>query len=76
LLHAAVAVYGPPLLGAVCAAGAAYGLGYGDVSGAFAALVGMAFGLLVSRWYLSRDRCLSRFVPTVERRLPNLRAGL
>ena len=67
LLHAALAVYGPPLLGAATAAGIAYGLSQTDVETAAAALFGMAVGAFASRMYLKRPACLSRFVPTVER---------
>lgn len=70
LLRAAVAAYGPPLLGATIATATGYGLDASDVGTAAAALGGMAGGLFASRLYLARTACLSRFVPRVERCMP------
>ena len=69
LLRAALIVYGLPMAGAILAAAVAYALALGDVFAAVAALAGLGAGLLLGRWHLGRDECLSRFVPTVARRL-------
>lgn len=76
LLRAALIVYGLPLAGAVAAAALAYGLAMNDVTAAVAALVGVAAGLVSGRWRLRREACLSRFVPTVARRLSEPGAGV
>ena len=75
LLRAALIVYGLPLLGAAIAAALAYGLAMGDVAAAVAALAGLAAGLIVGHWRLRQEACLRRFVPTIERTLPDSQAG-
>lgn len=75
LLRAALIVYGLPMAGAVTAAALAYGLRLGDAAAAFAALGGLVAGLLAGRWRLQRNACLSRFVPTVDKRLHETRAA-
>lgn len=75
LLRAALIVYGLPMAGAVIAALLAYALSLGDVGAALAALAGLVAGLLLGRWRLRREDCLSRFVPTVDKRLPEARAA-
>jgi sigma-E factor negative regulatory protein RseC len=69
LLRAASIVYGLPMLGASIGTVIAFGLSLGDAAAAVAALLGLACGLAVSRWRLQQESCLSRFVPTVERRV-------
>jgi positive regulator of sigma E activity len=69
LLRAALLVYGIPMLGAGIGAIVAFGLSFSDAAAAGAALLGLGAGLAVSRWRLQQDSCLSRFVPTVERRV-------
>lgn len=69
LLNAALIVYGIPLSGAIVAAGLAYLLQLGDSAAAFAAVLGLGFGLLIGRWQLSRGECIENFVPYVEKRL-------
>lgn len=69
LLHAAMIVYGLPMLGAATGAAIAFALSLGDAAAAVAALLGLAAGLAVGRWRLRRETCLNRFVPTVERRI-------
>lgn len=69
LLHAAIIVYGLPMLGAAIGAVIAFGLSLGDAAAAIAALLGLGCGLLISRWRLQQESCLSRFVPTIERRV-------
>lgn len=69
LLRAALIVYGLPMAGAIIAAILAYALTLGDVGAALAALAGLVAGLLLGRWRLRQQDCLSRFVPTVTRRL-------
>jgi len=75
LLRAALIVYGLPMAGAVVGAMLAYALSLGDVGAAVAALAGLVAGLLLGRWRLRRQDCLSRFVPTVDKRLPGVRAA-
>jgi sigma-E factor negative regulatory protein RseC len=67
LLRAASIVYGLPMLGAVIGASLAYAFGLADAAAAVIALLGLAAGLVISRWRLGRASCLRRFVPTVER---------
>ena len=67
LLRAAVIVYGSPMLGAAIGALIAFWLSLGDGASAIATLLGLGFGLVVSRWQLRQASCLSRFVPTIER---------
>lgn len=69
LLHAALTVYGIPMLGALLAAATAYGLALGEAAAATAALAGLGAGLLASRWYLGRPACLARFTPLVTARV-------
>ena len=69
LLHAAIIVYGLPMLGAAIGAVIAFGLSLGDAAAAIAALLGLGCGLAISRWRLQQESCLSRFVPTIERRV-------
>lgn len=65
ILRAAIIIYGIPLLGAVVGAAAAYGLSFGDLGAAIAALAGLGAGLLVSRQRLNRAACLREFMPTI-----------
>ena len=69
LLHAAIIVYGLPMVGAIIGAVLAYGFSFGDAAAALAALTGLGAGLIVSRWRLRQRSCLRRFVPVVERRV-------
>ncbi len=69
LLHAAIIVYGLPMLGASIGAVIAFGLSLGDAAAAVSAMIGLGCGLLISRWRLQQESCLSRFVPTIERRV-------
>jgi len=69
LLHAAIIVYGLPMLGAAIGAVIALGLSLGDAAAAIAALLGLGGALAISRWRLQQESCLSRFIPTIERRL-------
>lgn len=74
LLRAALIVYGLPMAGAIVGAALAYALALGDIAAASAALAGLALGLLLGRRRLRQHDCLSRFVPTVDKRLPDARA--
>lgn len=65
VLGAALIVYGLPLAGAIVGAGAAYLAGLGDAGAAVIALAGLASGALLGRARVRRDRCLSRFTPTI-----------
>lgn len=65
ILRASIIVYGIPLLGAVVGAAAAYGLSFGDLGAAIAALAGLGAGLLFSRRRLNRAACQREFVPTM-----------
>lgn len=76
LLQAAIIVYGLPMLGAIAGAALAYGFSFQDVAAAIAALIGMAAGLVVSRWRVRQTSCLRKFVPVVERRVAGSGAGL
>jgi sigma-E factor negative regulatory protein RseC len=76
LLRAAFIVYGLPMLGAIAGAGLAYGFSFRDAAAAIAALIGMAAGLMVSRWRVRQTSCLRKFVPVVERRVDGSGAGL
>lgn len=69
LLRAALIVYGLPMAGAILAAALAFGLGLSELFAAMSALAGLGTGLLVGRWRLQREDCLSRFVPMVDKRL-------
>ena len=69
VLGAALLVYGLPLTGAALAAAGAFVFGLGDAAAAVAALGGLAAGILVGRWRLRDDACLSRFTPTISRRV-------
>ena len=69
ILRAALIVYGMPMVGAIAGAALAYGLQFGDAVAAAAALAGLVLGLMVGRYQLRRNDCLSRFVPTITRRL-------
>lgn len=69
LLHAAIIVYGLPMLGAAIGAVIAFSLSLADAAAAVSALLGLGCGLLISRWRLQQESCLSRFVPTVKRRI-------
>lgn len=69
LLRAALIVYGLPMAGAILAAAIAYALGVSELFAAISALAGLGAGLLLGRWRLRREDCLSRFVPTVDKRL-------
>ena len=75
LLRAALIVYGLPMVGAIVGAVLAYWLSLGDLGAAAAALAGIGGGLLLGRWRLRRRDCLSRFVPTVEKRLYDVQAA-
>ena len=68
VLAAAGIVYGYPLAGAAVAALFAYVASLGDAVAAVCALFGLLTGAALVRSRLARDACLSRFVPTVERR--------
>ncbi|MBT8091537.1 MAG: SoxR reducing system RseC family protein [Gammaproteobacteria bacterium] len=70
LLRASWLVYGLPLTGAVTVAGGAYLLQLGDFAAAFAAIVGLAAGMLVARYRLRETDCLREFTPTIVERLP------
>jgi len=76
LLQAAFIVYGLPMLGAVAGATLAYAFSLRDSAAAMAALIGMAAGLVVSRWRIRQTSCLRKFEPVVERRVPESGAGL
>ena len=76
LLQAAIIVYGLPMLGAIAGATLAYALSLRDSVAVMAALIGMAAGLVVSRWRVRQTSCLRNFVPVVERRVPDSGAGL
>ena len=76
LLQAAIIVYGLPMLGAIAGATLAYAFSLRDAVAAMAALIGMAAGLVVSRWRVRQTSCLRNFVPVVERRVPDSGAGL
>ena len=75
LLRAALIVYGLPMAGAIVGALLAYALSLGDVAAALAALAGLILGLLLGRWRLRQEDCLSRFVPTVDKRLTSTSAA-
>lgn len=75
LLRASLIVYGLPLAGAIAAATFSYALALGDVAAAVAAIAGVLAGLGVGRWRLSRNGCVSRFVPTIDSRLHDTRAA-
>lgn len=75
LLRAALIVYGLPLSGAITAAGLAYLLRLGDSAAAVAAVLGLAIGLLLSRWRLRYGDCMESFVPYVEKRLQSPQNG-
>jgi sigma-E factor negative regulatory protein RseC len=76
LLQAAIIVYGLPMLGAIAGAVLAYAFSLRDSAAAISALIGMAAGLVVSRWRVRQTSCLRNFVPVVERRVPDSGAGL
>ncbi|MDX2412561.1 MAG: SoxR reducing system RseC family protein [Woeseiaceae bacterium] len=76
LLQAAIIVYGLPMLGAIAGATLAYAFSLRDSVAAMAALIGMAAGLVVSRWRVRQTSCLRNFVPVVERRVPDSGTGL
>jgi sigma-E factor negative regulatory protein RseC len=67
LLRAALIVYGIPMLGALVGAVIAYAASLGDAGAAAAALLGLGFGLVVSRWRVRQASCLRRFTPSIER---------
>ena len=67
LLRAALIVYGIPMLGALAGAVMAYAASLGDAGAAMAALLGLGFGLVVSRWRVRQANCLRRFTPSIER---------
>jgi sigma-E factor negative regulatory protein RseC len=67
LLRAALIVYGIPMLGALAGAVIAYAASLGDAGAATAALLGLGFGLVISRWRVRQASCLRRFTPTIER---------
>lgn len=69
LLHAALIVYGIPLLGALVGAAIAYTLGLGDLYAAFAGLGGIAVGIVLARQRLQASRGLCEFTPTIVERL-------
>jgi sigma-E factor negative regulatory protein RseC len=69
LLHAALIVYGLPLISALLAVALAYGLSFGDMAASLAALSGLLFGAAIARRRLGEHRCLQRFIPTISRRL-------
>lgn len=75
LLGAALIVYGLPLAGAIAAAALSYALRLGDVAAAVAAVAGLMTGLQIGRRRLSRDSCLSRFVPTIGKRVHETRTA-
>ena len=75
-IGAAIIVYGLPMLGAIAGATLAYAFSLRDAVAAMAALIGMAAGLVVSRWRVRQTSCLRNFVPVVERRVPDSGAGL
>jgi sigma-E factor negative regulatory protein RseC len=75
VLHAALIVYGLPLLGAVAAAVVAYVLALGDGGATLAVSAGLLAGWSVSRWQLRRRRCLQQFMPLVGRRLHTQASG-
>ena len=75
LLRAALIVYGLPMAGAIIGAILAYALSLGDISAAVAALAGLVTGLLLGRWRLRQEDCLSRFGPTGARRLSDVRTA-
>jgi len=68
-LRAAVIVYGYPLIAALLAALAAYGLGLNDIAAAAAALLGLVTGMSIARYRLNDAKCLREFTPTVVERL-------
>jgi len=67
ILRAALIVYGLPMLGAIVGAAIAYAYSLGDTGAAFAALMGLATGLLLGRWRLRQTSCLQQFMPTIGR---------
>jgi len=67
LLRAAFVVYGLPMIGAIAGAAVAYWVSLGDAGAALLALLGLAGGLLASRWRLSQAGCLRDFTPRIER---------
>ncbi len=69
LLRAALIVYGLPMLGAGIGAAIAYTMSLGDAAAALLAVAGLACGLLLGRWRLSKAACLRRYLPMVERRI-------
>lgn len=69
LLHAAIVVYGYPLLGAVLAASLAFVIDVGDIAAAASALAGLCAGLLFARVRLRDVRCLRDFTPVIVERL-------
>ena len=76
LLQAASIVYGLPMLGAILGAAGAYVFGLGEVAAALAALAGLGAGLFAARRRLRQVSCLTRFTPSVHRRVPDTaRAG-
>ncbi len=69
LLRAALIVYGLPMLGAGIGAVIAYSMSLSDAAAALLAVAGLACGLLLGRWRLSKAVCLRRYLPMVERRV-------
>lgn len=67
LLDAALIVYGMPLGGALAGAAIAYALGLGDLYAVFAALGGIAAGVIIARRRLRGVLC--DFTPTIVERL-------
>lgn len=68
LLHAALTVYGIPLVTALAATGVAYFAGLSEGGAVLAALAGIAVGAMLSRRRLQKSNCLRRFTPVITTR--------
>ncbi|MDH5618016.1 MAG: SoxR reducing system RseC family protein [Gammaproteobacteria bacterium] len=75
VLHAALIVYGIPLVTALAATGLAFFVGLPDFRAALAAIAGLAAGVLLGRRRLRRANCLRRFTPAITGHIDGRAAG-
>lgn len=69
VLHAALIVYGVPLVAALLMSGVAYLVGMSDWGAVLTVLVGIAAGAYIGRQRLRRSNCLRQFTPAITQRL-------
>ncbi len=75
VLHAALIVYGIPLVTALAATGVAFFTGLPDSRAVLAAIAGLAAGVLIGRRWLQRANCLRRFTPAITGHIDGRAAG-